>query len=322
MNSRTYFLDGSKRTKGSIGDFDIQLNTNDAFFTTQSNEKLYVSPTNFTQLNDFYNVDNSNNRVGFYVNTVLNPSATPLDGVLFTTPEGYYNAYSIQDYINNNLATTLADGIGDVGGNNFTFVVDCEYQNDTNIFSIKITSPNNFFNTYNLFMTFEDKTTATGDLYVSNQSLYRVLGFNETTTYGWSAAVDTLTSINTMDILLHDQIYIHTNFVSNNFENTVNEMIQSDLFFMVQNNVEKNALLTFENPNKLYYSRMVSNLNSLQFRLLDKNNNPIRFKTYPKITLTIEKINTFENTDTKKIETLNKILKVVELGVLYNSLKS
>ena len=121
--------------------------------------------------------------------------------------------------------------------------------------------------------------------------------------------------------MLHEEIYVHTNFVQSNYENTSTNIRRCDLFFVLANSTEKNALLVFENANKLYYSEMISNIDRFNFRLLDKNNTVINFKTYPRITLTFEKFSYKSNLELQIHSILERMLKVTELSALYNSLK-
>ena len=60
---------------------------------------------------------------------------------------------------------------------------------------------------------------------------------------------------------------------------------------------------------------MISNLNEFNFRLRGKDNEVIEFKTYPRITLTFEKVKS-ETNESKILQTLDRILKVTELSAL------
>ena len=325
INIRNLFIDGNKRTSGTPNDFNVLINNNDGYFTTESNdtyyEKIVVIPQKFKILNDFYNISSSgnlvNNQFGFVVSTILSP--TNKDAVKIALPSGYYNVYSLLDWLNENIETQLNNELEYITGDatQYTYTFSADYDSDANKYTFNIGVDNNFYNTYNLKMVFQDTTTQAGNLEFSGTA-HQFLGCLETTELGMNGTP--IYSPYTLNFLAFPEIYIYSNIVKNSRENTTSGVISTDLLLSLDNDQPKLSYLNYFSFNDTYETEVKENIQEFSFRLTDKNGTLIDFLTFPLINLTFKKIKIYREKKTDEI--LNNILKLNELSILYNKYNS
>lgn len=321
INIRNVFLDGNKRTSGTPSNFSCLINNNDGFFTTQSNEDYYekitVIPQKFKILNDFYNISSSgnliNNQFGFVVSTIINP--TNKDAVKIAIPSGYYTVYGLLDWLNENLADELNASINFITGDatEYTYTVSVDYDTDLNKYSFIIGVNNSFYNTYNLKIVFQDTTTDGGNLEFSG-TCHQFLGCLENTQLGMNGTP--IFSPYTLNFLAYPEIYVYSNIVKNNRENTSEGVISSDLLLTLDNDQPKLSYLNYFSLNDTYETEVLENIQEFSFRITDKEGKEIDFLTFPQIHLTFKKIKIFRQGKTDQL--LENILKLNELALLYN----
>ena len=325
INIRNLFLDGSKKTSGDPNDFSCLINNTDGFFSLENTDKYYEKiiciPQKFKILNDFYNISSSgnliNNQFGFLVSTISNP--TNVDACKISIPSGYYTIYSLLDWMNENVATELNDFLGDLpnDGTHYTYTFSADYDADANKYTFDIDVDNNFYNTYNLKLVFQDATTQAGNLEFSGTA-QQFLGCLVNTELGMNGTA--IYSPYTLNFLTYDSIYIYSNIVKSSRLNTNQGVITSDLLLTIDNDQPKLSYLNYSNNNDAYQTEVKENIQEFNFRLTDKDGNLIDFLTYPQINLTFKKIKIFREGKTEEL--LENILKVEELSLLYNKYKS
>ena len=325
INIRNLFIDGNKRSSGTPNDFNVLINNNDGYFTTENNEEYYekiiVIPQKFKILNDFYNISSSgslvNNQFGIVVSTIINP--TNKDAVKFAIPSGYYNVYSLLDWLNENVASELNKLIDfiDTDPTQYTYTFSADYNTDANKYTFNIDVNNNFYNTYYLKFVFEDTTTTAGDLEFSG-TCHQFLGCLKNTQLGMDGT--DIPSPYTLNFLAYPEIYIYSNIVKNSRENRSEGVISSDLLLTLDNDQPKQSYLNYFSFNDTYQTEVKENIQEFSFRITDKNGTLIDFLTYPLINLTFKKFKIYR--DKKTDEILTNILKLNELSILYNKYNS
>ena len=326
---RNLFIDGNKRTSGNApSNFTCLINNNDGFFNLEKTdkyyEKIYLVPQQFKILNDFYNISSSgntiNNQFGFSVNTILSPTTNDIQGAKVSIPTGYYTAYSLLDWLNENVSTELNDSLGDIAGDgtHYTFTFYADYDADTNKYSFRVDADNNFFNTYNLRMRFQDTILDYGGDLEFTGVATQFLGTLPTTILPITNTYQETPY--TLDFILHTEIYVYCNIVYNNRQNTTDGVISSDLMLTIDNDQPKLSYFNFFNDNDIYITETIENIQEFNFRITDKNGTPIDFLTYPLISLTFRKHKIYR--ENKIEEILDNILKLQELNTLYERFKN
>lgn len=325
---RNVFIDGNKRTSGtSPNDFTCLINNNDGFFNLEKNdkyyEKIYLVPQQFKILNDFYNINstgnNVNNQFGFSVNTILNPTTNDIQGAKLAIDTGYYTAYSLLDWLNENVAQELNDSLGDIQGDatHYTFQFFADYDADANKYLFRVVADNNFFSIYNLRMRFKDTTLDYGgDLEFSGVAT-QFLGTTADTILGINATF--APTPNTLNFILYPEIYIFCNVVFNNRQNTTEGVISSDLMLTIDNDTPKLSYFNFFNTNDIFMAETIGNIQEFNFRITDKDGTPIEFLSYPQMTLSFRKHKIARANRVEEI--LENLLKLEELNTLYNRFK-
>lgn len=324
MNDITYrnvYLDGNKKTSGNTSNFNCLINNNDGFFNTESNEKYYERieciPEKFKIMNDFYNISSSgnliNNQFGFVVSSIINP--TNLDAVKLAIPSGYWNVYNLLDWLNENIASELNTTINFITGdaNEYNYTVSIDYNNDENKYTFDIDVDNNFYNTYTLKMVFQDTTAASGNLEFTG-TCEQFLGCLKNTQLGMNGSP--IYSPYTLNFLAYPEIYIYSNIVLSNRENTDTGVINSNLLMILDNDEPKLSYFNFQNSSDLFLTECRNNIQSFDFSITDKDKKPIDFLSYPQIYLRFKKYRIYRENKIESI--LDNILKLQELNTLYN----
>lgn len=319
---RNVFIDGNKKTSGTTNNFSCLINNSDGFFNLESNEKYYEKiiciPQKFKILNDFYNISSTgnlvNNQFGFVVSTILNP--VNKEAAKIAIPSGYYTVYSLLDWLNENVSTTLNNDIPNIGNDptTYTYTFTADYDSDKNKYTFGVAVNNNFYSTYNLKMVFQDTTTEGGDLEFSGVA-NQFLGALTTSQIGMSGTAE---SPETLNFLAYPEINIYSNIVLESRENSINGMEDSELLLTIDNNEPKLSYLNFENSNDLYLTNCRPNIQDFTFRITSKDGVPIDFISYPQIYLTFKKFKIYRENQVESI--LENILRLHELNTLYSKL--
>jgi hypothetical protein len=319
---RNVFIDGNKKTSGTTNNFSCLINNNDGFFNLESNEKYYEKiiciPQKFKIMNDFYNISSTgnlvNNQFGFVVSTILNP--VNKEAAKIAIPSGYYTVYSLLDWLNENVSTTLNNDIPNIGNDptTYTYTFTADYDSDKNKYTFGVAVNNNFYSTYNLKMVFQDTTTEGGDLEFSGVA-NQFLGALTTSQIGMSGTAE---SPQTLNFLAYPEINIYSNIVLESRENSINGMEDSELLLTIDNNEPKLSYLNFENSNDLYLTNCRPNIQDFTFRITSKDGVPIDFISYPQIYLTFKKFKIYRENQVESI--LENILRLHELNTLYSKL--
>ena len=320
---RNIFIDGNKKTSGTTNNFECLINNNDGFFNLESNEKYYEKiiciPEKFKLMNDFYNISSSgnlvNNQFGFLVSTISNP--TNVDAVKIAIPSGYWNVYNLLDWLNDNVATELNDTIGDLPNDatHYTYTFVADYDNDANKYTFNISVDNNFYNTYNLKMVFQDVTTQGGDLEFSG-TCHQFLGCLGNTQLGMNGTP--IYSPYTLSFLAYPEIHIYSNIALSSRENFDEGVLDTELLLTLDNDQPKLSYFNFHNSNELFLTECRNNISYFSFRITDKNGTPIDFLSYPQIYLVFKKFKVYRENQVESI--LENILKLQELNTLYSKL--
>lgn len=319
---RNVFIDGNKKTSGTTNNFSCLINNNDGFFNLESNEKYYEKiiciPQKFKIMNDFYNISSTgnlvNNQFGFVVSTILNP--VNKEAAKIAIPSGYYSVYSLLDWLNENVSTTLNNDIPNIGTDptTYTYTFTADYDSDKNKYTFGVAVNNNFYSTYNLKMVFQDTTTEAGDLEFSGVA-NQFLGALTTSQIGMSGTAE---SPETLNFLAYPEINIYSNIVLESRENSINGMEDSQLLLTMDNNEPKLSYLNFENSNDLYLTNCRPNIQDFTFRITSKDGVPIDFLSFPQIYLSFKKIKIYRENQVESI--LENILRLHELNTLYSKL--
>jgi len=319
---RNVFIDGNKKTSGTTNNFSCLINNSDGFFNLESNEKYYEKiicvPQKFKIMNDFYNISSTgnlvNNQFGFVVSTILNP--VNKEAAKISIPSGYYSVYSLLDYLNENVSTTLNNDIPNIGTDptTYTYTFTADYDSDKNKYTFGVAVNNNFYSTYNLKMVFQDTTTQAGDLEFSGVA-NQFLGALTTSEIGMSGTAE---SPETLNFLAYPEINIYSNLVLESRENTISGMEDSQLLLTIDNNEPKLSYLNFENSNDLYLTNCRPNIQDFTFRITSKDGVPIDFISYPQIYLSFKKFKIYRENQVESI--LENILRLHELNTLYSKL--
>jgi len=319
---RNVFIDGNKKTSGTTNNFSCLINNSDGFFNLESNEKYYEKiicvPQKFKIMNDFYNISSTgnlvNNQFGFVVSTILNP--VNKEAAKISIPSGYYSVYSLLDYLNENVSTTLNNDIPNIGTDptTYTYTFTADYDSDKNKYTFGVAVNNNFYSTYNLKMVFQDTTTQAGDLEFSGVA-NQFLGALTTSEIGMSGTAE---SPETLNFLAYPEINIYSNIVLESRENTISGMEDSQLLLTIDNNEPKLSYLNFENSNDLYLTNCRPNIQDFTFRITSKDGVPIDFISYPQIYLSFKKFKIYRENQVESI--LENILRLHELNTLYSKL--
>ena len=319
---RNVFIDGNKKTSGTTNNFSCLINNSDGFFNLESNEKYYEKiicvPQKFKIMNDFYNISSTgnlvNNQFGFVVSTILNP--VNKEAAKISIPSGYYSVYSLLDYLNENVSTTLNNDIPNIGTDptTYTYTFTADYDSDKNKYTFGVAVNNNFYSTYNLKMVFQDTTTQAGDLEFSGVA-NQFLGALTTSEIGMSGTAE---SPETLNFLAYPEINIYSNLVLESRENTISGMEDSQLLLTIDNNEPKLSYLNFENSNDLYLTNCRPNIQDFTFRITSKDGVPIDFISYPQIYLSFKKFKIYRENQVESI--LENILRLHGLNTLYSKL--
>lgn len=320
---RNVFIDGDKKTSGTTNNFTCLINNNDGFFTLEENEKYYEKivciPQKFKLMNDFYNISSQgnlvNNQFGFVVSTILNP--TNKEAAKIAIPSGYYSVYSLLDWLNENVSETLNNDIANIGTDptTYTYTFTADYDADKNKYTFSVAIDNNFYNTYNLKMVFQDTSTEGGDLEFSGVA-NQFLGADLTSQIGMSVTAE---SPNTLNFLAYNEIFIHSNLVITSRENTDNGVITSRILLTLNNDTPKLSYFNFENSNDLFLTECRPNIQDFSFSITDKNGTPIDFLSFPQIYLTFKKTRIYRENQIQEI--LLNILRLQELNTLVKNLE-
>ena len=99
VGKRVLFIDARNKASGDFNNPVFNLNSQDGFFNCESNQKIMVCPLSFQILNDYYNINDTNNQLVFTINTKSAPSANPINGFVWEVDNGYYDVYSLATYL-------------------------------------------------------------------------------------------------------------------------------------------------------------------------------------------------------------------------------
>lgn len=316
IGKRVLFIDGRNKASGDYNNPIFNLNNQDGFFNAESNQKMMVSPLSFQILNDFYNINDTNNQLIFTINTVTAPSTNPINGFVWEVDNGYYDVYSLSIYLEQILKAQFDSNFGSQGGGTYVFTVNMVYNNDISGYTFTITATNNFFTTYDLTLSFETITTGVGVLTCDNP-INDFLGFEVTQT----ASVDDdneIISSYPINFLYQSTIFLRTNICGENKEFTTTSLITSNLLMDIGVDVPKLSMIKFLNNNKLYQTESRNNISQIEFRLTDEDENLIEFKSDMKISLEFEKYE-YKKNDTLSI--LQEIKNINEASLMVKSLQ-
>jgi len=316
IGKRVLFIDGRNKASGDYNNPIFNLNNQDGFFNAENNQKMMVSPLSFQILNDFYNINDTNNQLIFTINTVTSPSTNPINGFVWEVDNGYYDVYSLSTYLELILKAQFDDNFGSQGGGTYVFTVNIDYNNDISGYTFTITATNNFFVTYDMTLSFETITTSVGVLTCDNP-INDFLGFQVTQT----ATVDDdneIISSYPINFLYQSTIFLRTNICGENKEFSTSSLITSNLLMDIGVDVPKLSMIKFLNNNKLYQTESRNNISQIEFRLTDEDENLIEFKSDMKISLEFEKYE-YKKNDTLSI--LQEIKNINEASLMVKSLQ-
>jgi len=316
VGKRVLFIDARNKASGDFNNPVFNLNNQDGFFNCESNQKIMVCPLSFQILNDYYNINDTNNQLVFTINTKSNPSANPINGFVWEVDNGYYDVYSLATYLQLILKSQFDSTFGSQGGGSFVFTVNIDYSNDISGYTFTITATNNFFTTYDLTLSFETIATGVGTLTCDNP-INNFLGFQVTQT----ASVDTdneIISSYPINFLYQSTIFLRTNICGENKEFTPTSLITSNLLMNVGVDVPKLSMIKFLNNNKLYQTEARNNISQIEFRLTDEDDNLIEFKSDMKISLEFEK---YEYKKNDSLSILKDIKNINEASLMIKSLQ-
>jgi len=316
INKKVLFIDGRNKSSGDYNNPVFNMNTQDGFFNCESNQKILMCPLSFQILNDYYNINDTNNQLIFTINTVSNPSANPINGFVWEVDNGYYDVYSLASYLQLILKAQFDSEFGSQGGGSYVFTVNIDYSNDISGYTFTITATNNFFATYDLTLSFETITTGVGVL-TCNNPINDFLGFQVTQTASVDADNEIISSF-PINFLYQSTIYLRTNICSENKEFTPTSLITSNLLMDVGVDVPKLSMIKFLNNNKLYQTEARNNISQIEFRLTDEDDNLIEFKSDMKISIEFEK---YEYKKNDSLEILKDIKNINEASLMVKSLQ-
>lgn len=316
ISKRVLFIDGRNKASGDFNNPVFNLNSQDGFFNVDSNQKILICPLSFQILNDFYNINDTNNQLVFTINTKSNPSANPISGFVWDVDNGYYDVYNLAEYLQLVLKAQFDSEFGSQGGGSYVFTVNIDYSNDISGYTFTITATNNFFTTYDLTLSFETITTGIGTL-ICNNPINNFLGFQVTQTATVDADNEIISSY-PINFLYKSTIFLRTNICGENKEFNNTSLITSNLFMDIANDVPKLSMIKFLNNNKLYQTECRSNISQIEFRLTDEDENLIEFKSDMKISIEFEK---YEHKKNDSLSILKDIKNINEASLMIKSLQ-
>lgn len=316
ISKRVLFIDGRNKASGSYNNPVFNLNNQDGFFNCNSNQKILVTPLSFQILNDFYNINDTNNQLIFTINTKINPSANPINGFVWDVDNGYYDVYNLAEYLQLILKAQFDTEFGSQGGGSYVFTVNIDYSSDISGYTFTITATNNFFTTYDLTLSFETITTGIGVL-TCNNPINNFLGF-ESNQIATVDADNEIISSYPINFLYQSTIFLRTNICGENKEFNNSSLITSNILMDIVNDGPKLNMIRFLNNNKLYQTEARSNISQIEFRLTDENETLINFKSDMKISLEFEK---YEQKKNDSLAILKDIKNINEASLMIKSLE-
>jgi hypothetical protein len=275
IEKKNIFLSSKERTSGDINNCTFQFNNNNKFFQCNPNQKIFATVQTFQILNDFYNIDNTNNK---FIIRFIDTNGT--NDILIQLNNGYYDVYNLILELENTIKMKLESEFPSV-----IFNVNITYLDSENKYNFTITTTTSgFFAPYSVFFVFD------------NDSIHQYLGFviGEWSLTLTNAETASIKSNYVLNFVKTQTIYIKSNIVSKNEEINNNKLTTSQHFFNVNIDVPKFSMINFFNSNKMFQSEVLNNISNIEIKLLDENNKLINFFTDFNISIEFEK-HTYKN---------------------------
>lgn len=275
IEKKNIFLSSKERTSGDINNCSFQFNNNNKFFQCNPNQKIFATVQTFQILNDFYNIDNTNNK---FIIRFIDTNGT--NDILIQLNNGYYDIYNLILELETNIKLRCESEFSGV-----IFNVNITYLDSENKYNFTITtSTSGFFAPYSVFFVFD------------NDSIHQYLGFllGEWSLTLTNAETASIKSNYVLNFIKTPTIYIKSNIVSKNEEMNNEKLTTSQHFFNVNIDTPKFSMINFFNSNKMFQSEILNNINNIDIRLMDENNKLINFFTDFNISIEFEK-HTYRN---------------------------
>jgi len=215
IEKKSIFLSSKERTNGDINNCTFQFNNSNSFFVCQPNQKIFCTPSTFSLLNDFYNIDNTNNK---FIIRFIDVNST--NDVLIQLNNGYYDIYNLILELESTIKLRLESEYSGV-----IFNINITYLDNENKYNFTITTTTSgFFAPYSVFFVFEDNI----------DSLAQFCGFvaGEWALTLTNAETATIKSNYVLNCVKTPTIYIKSNIVSKNQEMNNNKLTTSQHFLM------------------------------------------------------------------------------------------
>jgi len=294
---RTIFVNSKDRSSGDFNNYTVDVNVTDPFFTLREGERLFVTPSRFSILNDFNNVNTYNKTFNIIVQDVGGGGETEYT---LTLVEGVYTSFTLQVELQSRINEWITT---------YSYPLSCvvTLDEDTQEYNFAFTASTNWFDNYEILFKFSGIET----------SMALLMGFTDgsfNADADVTSTTSTIISRKAINMVFQPEVEIHSNLVSNNYQTTSEGVIPSQLLFSV-NQGAKGDFIVFENTGELFKSSSISQFNTITIRYLDNEGRPILFQSNSRLALKFIKVKENYN-DERIVELLGKIEKLTEFGIL------
>lgn len=271
-SKKFFFISNSNASNGGgMNNFNINLNNAIATESGSSidNIKKYLNPISLSIDLNYFNVSLTlkNDRISVQSNGINNSP------VVVDIPDGSYSGTTLADA----LITALNNAnITWTGGSVISWAGTAFNTNGTMTFGYSTAKP---MGTTNINAAIKINFITAGGF--DSKKIFGSVGDALDIPYGTGASgtiISRTTTAGIMDLVPINSLFIRSN-ISKSFYtfNSNNVMGYSDVLFVVNigSNIGGTQLVEFSDDD--YYQEINSNFSNLNFRITDKNNNPIQF---------------------------------------------
>ena len=298
ISERNVCLDSKDRNRGTFWDYTIDWNVSDSWFSLKPNERMYVMPTRFSQLNDSNNIGGYNNT--FKINyTNLSTLVEGSFNVVFDN--GIYDTYTAQIEFQEKIQSAISTEFP-----SYTFTTTITFDDTTSKYTYLIEEATTFFTDYEITFDFVDADTTPA----------LIMGFadGEYLASSTTSTSATFLSYQPANTIFQPEINVHCNLVTDTYETSSEGVKLSSLLFAI-NQSAKNDYIVFENPAELFKVPCAIPFSQIRIRMLDYLGREILFQSNSRLTLTFIK-ETTEAPDTRMTESLEKLISLTQLQLL------
>ena len=301
VSERNVLIDSKDRNNGTYSNYTIDWGVSDSFFNLKPNERMFILPTRFSQLNDSNNIGGYNNT--FKINyTNLSTLVESSFNVVFDN--GIYDTYTAQIEYQAKIQAALTATFP-----SYTFTTTITFDTDTSKYTFLIEEAGSFFTDYEITFDFASIDTTPALLMGYDEGEYIATATD--------ASSATFTSYQPANMIFQPEVNIHCNLVSDTYE-TSNEGVRLSSNLFSVNQGAKNDFIIYENPYQAFKVPCSIPFSTIHIRILDYLGREILFQSNNRLTLTFIK-ETTETPDDKITSAIEKLSSLTQLQLLSQS---